>query len=294
MIEFLWSPEPVGAIQQFFGASWSWFFELVTLLGAHEVVALVVALAFWIKGRQLAYAVLGIVVLAMAVDFTLWQIVGLPRPSRPEVIVHGKAPVSSFPSGHTVVATCVWGLLVCRTAFPKIATVLVVPAVMLSRLYLGMHYLGDVLGGLLLGLLLLRAHAHLWPVITTWLGRKPFAFYMALGLALPLAVLPFTFVLDSPRVWVAFGSALGAGIGLPLEYRYVHYAPVDWLGSYGMLKAVTGLGVLALLVFIQSAFGTGNLVLEVALFTLGAFWLVLGAPAVFTYLGLSAPKRATR
>lgn len=294
MIEFLWGPEPVAAIQQFFGAGWSWFFEVVTLLGAHEAVALALALAFWIKGRYLAYAVLSIVVLAMAVDFMLWQIVGLPRPSGPNVIVHGTAPVSSFPSGHTVIATCVWGLLARRTAFPSIAAGLVVPGVMLSRLYLGMHYLGDVLGGLLIGLLLLLAHAHLWPIIATWLARRSFTFYMALGLALPLAVLPFTLVLDSPRVWVALGSALGAGIGLPLEYRYVRYDPVRGSSSYGVLKVVTGLAVLALLVFIQVKFGTGNLMTEVALFTLAAFWLVLGAPAVFTYLGLSAASHVTR
>jgi membrane-associated phospholipid phosphatase len=287
IIDFLWGTDPIVAIQQFFGAQWSWLFNTLTLLGAHESVALVVALALWLKGRRLAYAVLGVVALAMAVDLLLWQIVAHPRPAGPQVIVRGTSPVSSFPSGHTVVATCVWGLLALYNRFPKVLVLLIVLAVMLSRLYLGMHYLGDVLAGALLGFILLAIFAQLWAVVRDWFAKRPFWFFMALGIGAPLAVLPFTLFLASPRVWVAFGAALGAGLGLPLEYRYVRYTPVD--GSLGRqaLKVLIGLGVLGVIMFVSSRARAGGPLFDALVVALAALWLALGAPSLFAWLGLA-------
>lgn len=55
-----------------------------------------------------------------------------------------------------------------KTAFgriPIVASISIVAGVMLSRLYLGVHYLVDVLGGVLIGLILVVAYQRLWPVI---------------------------------------------------------------------------------------------------------------------------------
>ena len=62
-----------------------------------------------------------------------------------------------FPSGHVALTTALWGALgilfnnkVIKTLFP-----FMVITMALSRMYLGRHFLGDVLGGLALGLILL-------------------------------------------------------------------------------------------------------------------------------------------
>ena len=61
----------------------------------------------------------------------------------------------SFPSGHTVAATLLYGLLACYVArharswtgrlVPALAAALMVALVGMSRMYLGVHYLSDVL-----------------------------------------------------------------------------------------------------------------------------------------------------
>ena len=294
IIELLWGTQPVHALQTFFGAGWSWFFHAVTLFGAHEAVALVVAVALWISGRRLAYAVLGIVALVMITNLLLWQVIALPRPSGPDIVVRGTSPVSSFPSGHTVVATVVWGLLALFGRIPKAAAVAIVLLVMLSRLYLGLHYLGDVLGGAVIGSAIVVLYYRAWPAITRRLAAWPFWAFMALGLAMPLAVLPFTVILASPRVWVAFGAALGAGLALPLEYRYVCYTPAGAGRAWQAIKVMIGLGVAAVLLFGRGGIGLGSPIFDAMIFTLAALWLALGAPALFAWLGWSrraAPSR---
>jgi membrane-associated phospholipid phosphatase len=70
----------------------------------------------------------------------------------------------SYPSGHTIQAVTAYGLLVVlltegRTARAKTAAAsavaLVVILVAVSRVYLGVHWLSDVLGSISLGLLVL-------------------------------------------------------------------------------------------------------------------------------------------
>lgn len=74
---------------------------------------------------------------------------------------------NSFPSGHMLRAVLMWGLLafvVRRLAPPGLArrvavpaAVVIIAAVAFNRLYLGVHWQSDVLGGLLLGGLALVA-----------------------------------------------------------------------------------------------------------------------------------------
>jgi membrane-associated phospholipid phosphatase len=79
-------------------------------------------------------------------------------------------PTSSFPSGHTAAAIVLYGAIAVlasertRSALVRgvfIAIAVVVPlAVATSRLYRGMHYLSDVVGGILLGTVWLFAAVH--------------------------------------------------------------------------------------------------------------------------------------
>jgi membrane-associated phospholipid phosphatase len=79
-------------------------------------------------------------------------------------------PTSSFPSGHTAAAIALYGAVAvlanerARSALVRglfIAAAVVIPLVVAAaRLYRGMHYLTDVLGGVLLGTVWLYAAVH--------------------------------------------------------------------------------------------------------------------------------------
>lgn len=82
----------------------------------------------------------------------------------------------SFPSGHTTIAMCFYGSLAwillrhCKSLWLKALCVIVLAMVILliglSRVYLGVHYPSDVLGGFCLGLFwicLCLCVEHFWP-----------------------------------------------------------------------------------------------------------------------------------
>jgi len=62
-----------------------------------------------------------------------------------------------FPSGHVSLTTALWGgiVIIFNSKITKMLTPLVIVIVAFSRMYLGRHFLGDVLGGAAIGLIFL-------------------------------------------------------------------------------------------------------------------------------------------
>jgi len=125
-------------------------------------------LMLWMYHRWHDWAFLAIgLIFEVTVFFTASKIV---RRERPHIEQLDTAPTFSWPSGH--IAACVvfyvglctvvfWNTRsrLSRTVFAAIAVV--VPLVVItSRLYLGMHYVTDVIGGAVLGLLTLLIVRH--------------------------------------------------------------------------------------------------------------------------------------
>jgi undecaprenyl-diphosphatase len=120
-------------------------------------------LFLWLFRRWHEYALIFAgLVLEVAVFGLSSSVVGRDRP--PVERLDG-APTQSFPSGHIAAATVFYGGLAVvifmrtRHAGARIVAVLIgglMPLVVMSaRLYLGMHYLTDAIGGLLLGVTVL-------------------------------------------------------------------------------------------------------------------------------------------
>jgi len=141
----------------------------VTVLGDGAVLAAVLAVALlaWPARRREVGLLAAIASVTMALMLAVKWLLGFPRPpmsARPLAI----APVTpGFPSGHATMSTLVYGglVLVHRRHVPSEGTVaaavagVVVVVVSLSRIVLGVHYLGDVLAGLLVGAVVLACFA---------------------------------------------------------------------------------------------------------------------------------------
>lgn len=164
--------EVAGAFGRLWEPSGEPLFMGVALLGGIEVTSLVAALLFIYLRRsgfaRESWALLSfpLALLVEAVYKRLLTHPGPPHahpdgPSLTLLLERGGALPNSYPSGHLVRTVVVYGLLafvVHRLAAPGWPRRLAVPAaaavvllVAFDRLYLGVHWESDVLGGLLLG-----------------------------------------------------------------------------------------------------------------------------------------------
>ncbi|MFG3281688.1 phosphatase PAP2 family protein [Streptomyces sp. NPDC048111] len=132
----------------------------VTATGSGAVPYALAVVAGLIAGRsalQRRYAVAGalaVLMLGQLARFVLMLLVGRPRPSAVDWAT--TASGFSFPSGHTTTSALTAGLLIwavgtrrslASARFAVVLLALWAAAVGLSRVYLGVHWASDVLGG---------------------------------------------------------------------------------------------------------------------------------------------------
>jgi undecaprenyl-diphosphatase len=126
------------------------------------IVPLAVAAATWLVWRR-RWALLGLLAVGLLVEVTTYLIVAaVVGRDRPPVHRLEALPTDSFPSGHVAASVVLYTLLavilaassasvtVQRLAIGAAVTIPVL--VSLARIYRGVHYVSDVIAGLLLGL----------------------------------------------------------------------------------------------------------------------------------------------
>jgi len=143
------------------------FFKIFTYLGSFYVLALVVFIVFLVvyfiyKKRVLALSFLTCFILTSILNAVLKTIVKRPRPESLMII---EELGYSFPSGHAMMSLAVFGFFIyfalkfIENKPLKISLVVLFSAVVIligfSRIYLGVHYLSDILAGWLISFVIL-------------------------------------------------------------------------------------------------------------------------------------------
>lgn len=159
---------------------WLRFFYFITLFAEAAVVvvfALIVTAVLWLKRQRVLVFTLWLTLISSEATTFLGKIVF--HRERPDLLLRAITEDSfSFPSGHATSVAAFYGFfcyLIVRTNrswairfITVFLTAILVFLVDLSRLYLGVHYLSDVLAGNLVGLAALLLSISL----TEWLYAK--------------------------------------------------------------------------------------------------------------------------
>jgi undecaprenyl-diphosphatase len=146
-----------GAIHSF-GRPWlTELFGAITLFGSQAAVIGIsgcAALTLFLVGRR-DRAWLMVIVMAGAELLLSMLKVHFHRP-RPEAFFGAPLPGSySFPSGHALLSLCCYGALAALSGTKWLVRILaaaLILAIGVSRVYLGVHYPTDVIGGYLAGI----------------------------------------------------------------------------------------------------------------------------------------------
>ena len=158
----------MAAIQSTAGSVMDKLMLFFTFLGEETFAILLLIAVYWCWNKRLGEYLLFSLYTAMSVNGLMKDLICRPRPFLNEefsdlryvkvkgVLVDTEHLSSSwsFPSGHSQTAGSIYGSLMNgRRAWAKIAGIVVILLVMVSRVYLGVHYPTDTIVGAVLGLL---------------------------------------------------------------------------------------------------------------------------------------------
>ena len=150
---------------------------LLDQLDRPTIVAVILVITFvillFVKGWRLALGAVVVTGLGWLTTLIVKAVVAQPRPTTAGLthLLHVNPATLSYPSGHVVFAAALVTALamVCRGALARTIVIVVgaifVAVVMWSRLYVGVHYGTDVIGGVLNGVAGVLLFAGLWNLV---------------------------------------------------------------------------------------------------------------------------------
>lgn len=227
-------------------------FKAITNLGSEPAYILLASLIFWCFSKKTGIRAMYVILFSAFAAIFAKNMFSMPRP--PEYLHKLQENEFGFPSGHAQVSSGFWGYMGFRTKNTRliIAGIVAILSISLSRIYLGVHYLGDVVGGIIFGLSLALIFFKAELSITSRLerlGRIP-GYFVALMLPVILvaiAIMQRNLLKEQAEIGLVMA---GIGVGYLLEEERIRFT--DATNNRQRIKrAVAGAAVLGMIYLIS-------------------------------------------
>jgi membrane-associated phospholipid phosphatase len=301
-----------------------------SFFGREEFYLIVMPLIYWCIDSRLGIRISAMVLASNWVNFSLKLAFHSPRPYWVNPTIKAFSSEGSFgmPSGHAQNAAGIWGLLATSLKQRRYKGVLVfcIFFIGFSRLYLGVHFISDVVVGWMLGLLLLWAFIKLEPAVLHRLQKLHFMQHIILSvllsvvvLSVPLLIRSYAVLWQIPDMWAQNAAALAPdtaldplgfvngislaglclGMAFGLSWHSLKHGPYSSKGSPAQKSARYAIGMIGLVIIwagLDSLFPDSlNLVGHIfryIRYALLGLWITGLAPFIFRLLGLliNSPK----
>jgi len=143
--------------------------KFFSFLGSEDFFLLFLPLVYWAVDTSLGIQIGFILLAGTGLNQYFKMALHGPRPYWLDTAVRGLASETSFgvPSGHAQIATGLWGMLAYyyRKPWVWVSAIFLIFFIGFSRMYLGVHFLHDVLFGWILGALTLWSFTQYWDAV---------------------------------------------------------------------------------------------------------------------------------
>lgn len=210
------------------------FFKVVTIMGSDYFYITLIAIDYWIINKRASILTTYVLIISVVSNYWLKIIIRHPRPPVTNWLPEVDAVNYSLPSGHSQSSAVFWGWLgvKIKTWWMGFLSASLIVLVGLSRIYIGVHWLGDVVIGWAVGLLLLFLLLRLEVPARSFLMKyKPILLYFGLIVFGLISMIiteffsPVRIVGLEDNFGANGGLIIGLGIGLALENKYVNFEP---------------------------------------------------------------------
>jgi len=299
--------------------------SLLSFLGSEQFFLLLAPILYWcidpIFGLRFGLAL----IINSIVNNFFKQLFHTPRPywTNKDVTAYTSESGFGLPSGHAESAVVVWGTLAIyiRKNWFNILAVVLILLISLSRIYLGMHFIGDIVAGWFFGGLVLWGFHKVEKPVFSWIKEQNFSIQTTAIVSFSL-LLTFSGVIlralpidwQLPTEWIET-AALATSDGDPIDpYNLDPYfsmggaffgmafgalllARRGWFNVKGTWGQYAGryfiglIGTVILWMGLGEVFPRGDNILSFALryfrYSLTSLWITFLAPMIFIRLKIA-------
>ncbi|OOZ82394.1 phosphatidic acid phosphatase [Bacillus cereus] len=223
------------------------FFKLVSIIANETLYLIVISISYWCVSKRKAFHMIVMLCFSGYIGIVIKEFMKIPQPYTYDGIqsLYEKSAASySFPSTHVQLATTFWGsfMILCKKRIIWIIGIVFIILVAISRLYLRVHWLSDIIGAVLFSVIVV----YLYTKVTMGLSDRKFILLQRIILAVSLIMYVMTSQVDNLKL---LGVLTGSTIGIMLENHFINMNESNDF-KMQVVKTVLGLSIMLIMQFI--------------------------------------------
>jgi len=280
--------EILKSIQTISSPFLDYFFISITMLGSSGFYFILIPVFYWCIDKRFGLKLGLVLISSIYINTILKEITKIARPigyQGVRSIFTQSAGGYSFPSGHAQGSTTVWGIIMVHyhKKWLWYLGIAIVSLVSFSRMYLGVHWPIDIVGGILIGVLVVI----LSELFDNIILESPIKIHLYYKIILSVLI-PFIFIILFPHkdIYEFMGLISGTLAGYFIDQEKYGFT-VNTSFKKQIIKFIIGIFVFILIKEVLKLILPYTDVFNAIRYFFCGLWLSLGAPYVFNILKLN-------